>query len=137
MQPVIQFACQPGCTKCCEQQGFVYLTEADILRLADYLGMKPAAFEKQYVFRTRNKRRLRVPRHAQCSFLKSDGCAVHPAKPTQCRTFPWWPELVGSAREWHKTAKWCPGIGKGQLISIEKAREDAEEMRRELPELYP
>ena len=63
---------QPGCTKCCEQQGFVYLNEHDLVRAAGFLGMTPAAFERKYVYRTRNKMRLRVPRDSQCSFLRSD-----------------------------------------------------------------
>src|SRR4051812_46885886 len=83
----LRFECQTGCTKCCEQQGFVYLTEEDISRLAGFLGMTPEAFGARYVCRTRNLRRLRVPRHAQCEFLKDGGCSVHEAKPFQCATF--------------------------------------------------
>ncbi len=114
----MRFQCQSGCTKCCEQQGFVYLTEEDIPRLAAYLNLDDPAFEKRYVYRTKNLRRLRVPRHAQCEFLKEGGCSVHPAKPTQCRAFPFWPELVGNTKNWRKTGEWCPGIGKGDLVNI-------------------
>lgn len=91
--------------------------------------MTPAAFEKQHVYRTTNLRRLRVPRHVNCTFLKSGGCSVHPAKPLQCQTFPFWPELVDNKREWLKTANWCPGIGKGPLVNIETARGIAQTMR--------
>jgi Fe-S-cluster containining protein len=132
----VRFQCQSGCTKCCEQQGFVYLTEDDIPRLASYLGMDPDDFERRYVYRTKNLRRLRVPRHAQCVFLKEDGCSVHPAKPLQCSTFPFWPELVDSKREWLKTARWCPGIGQGPLVNIETARGIAQTMRDANPLNY-
>jgi Fe-S-cluster containining protein len=132
----MRFECQPGCTKCCEQQGFVYLTEDDIVRLAAHLNLMLDDFERRYVFRTKNLRRLRVPRHAQCEFLKEGGCGVHVAKPTQCRTFPFWPELTESRREWHKTGDWCPGIGQGELVNIENARIVAEEMRAAHPNLY-
>jgi Fe-S-cluster containining protein len=132
----MRFECQPGCTKCCEQQGFVYLTEEDIPRLATYLGMTVAAFETRYVYRTRRLRRLRVPRHAQCEFLKDGGCSVHAAKPFQCATFPFWPELVGNKRNWRKTGDWCPGVGKGELVQIEAARATAEQMRAAHPHLY-
>ena len=80
--------------------------------------------------------RLRVPRGANCSFLKNDGCSIHPAKPTQCRIFPFWPELVDDKREWRKTAAWCPGIGKGKLVQIESARQLAGEMREAYPGIY-
>lgn len=132
----LKFACQPGCTECCRQKGFVYLTEADLPRMAEYLHITPAAFEARYVYRTRNRMRLRVPKDANCSFLKGDGCAIHAAKPTQCRTFPFWPEFVESRREWRKTAQYCPGIGQGPLVQIEVVREQAREMKEGYPGLY-
>jgi hypothetical protein len=82
-------------------------------------------------------RRLRIPRSGQCRFLRSDGCSIHPAKPTQCRIFPFWPELTGSKRKWSHTAAWCPGIGKGELVQIDKARSLAQEMRAAYPSMYP
>ena len=133
----LRFACQPGCTACCEQKGFVYLTESDLVRAAEFLGLSPADFERRYVFRTRNRMRLRVPRDASCHFLTASGCSIHPAKPTQCRIFPFWPELVGSRREWQKTARsYCPGMNQGPLIQIEAARAQAEEMRTAYPAMY-
>jgi len=132
----IRFECQPGCTKCCEQQGFVYLTESDLTRIAGHLGMRPAAFERQYVYRTAKQIRLRVPRQSQCHFLGEDGCSIHTVKPTQCRIFPFWPELVDDKKEWRKTARWCPGIGKGERIQIESAKREAEEMRQAYPHMY-
>jgi Fe-S-cluster containining protein len=132
----MRFECQPGCIACCTQKGFVYLTEEDIVRIADFLGMTVAAFEKRHVYRTRNQRRLRVPAGATCSFLLGDGCSIHAVKPTQCRIFPFWPELVDGKREWLKTAKYCPGIGKGELVQIDSARAQAEEMRAAYPHMY-
>ena len=132
----LRFECQPGCTACCEQKGFVYLTEEDIPRMARFLAITPAAFERRYVYRTKSRRRLRVPRDSRCSFLRDGGCSIHPAKPTQCRIFPFWPELLESRREWLKTARYCPGMGKGPLIQIAAAREQAAEMRAGYPEMY-
>src|SRR5271165_3490338 len=132
----LRFECQPGCTACCTQRGFVYLAENDAQRMADFLGMQVAEFERRYVYRTKNRMRLRVPRDASCHFLREGGCSIHAAKPTQCRIFPFWPELVKSRREWKKTARYCPGIGKGLLVQIEDARRQAEEMRTAYPGLY-
>jgi hypothetical protein len=119
----LRFECQPGCTECCRQQGFVYLTEADLTRVAKFVGLTAKAFERRYVYRTSNKLRLRVPRDSQCYFLVDGGCSIHPAKPVQCGVFPFWPALVDSKREWKKAARYCPGIGKGPLIQIETARQ--------------
>src|SRR5215469_6382952 len=132
----LQFECQPGCTACCTQKGFVYLTEQDLSRAAVFLGMSAEAFERQYVYRTRHLRRLRTPRETRCHFLLQGGCSIHPAKPTRCRIFPFWPELVESRREWRKAGQYCPGIGKGPLVQIEVARGDAEVMKDSYPGLY-
>src|SRR5579872_5383455 len=133
----LRFACQPGCTECCTQKGFVYLGEGDAGRIAAFLGMTEPEFEHRYVYRTSRRTRLRVPRDAQCHFLRDGGCSIHPVKPVQCRIFPFWPELVESRREWRKTARYCPGMGKGPLIEISIAKEQASEMRTAYPAMYP
>jgi uncharacterized protein len=132
----MRFACQPGCTNCCTQTGFVYLSEEDIARAAAFVGLPARAFEKRYVYRTRNQRRLRMAARSCCPFLVEGGCSIHPAKPTQCRVFPFWPELVQSKREWLKTARYCPGIGRGDLVQIDAARTQAAEMRAAYPHMY-
>ena len=88
MTETIRFACQPGCTKCCDMEGFVYLTEADLNKAAKFLNLTPEEFEKRYVYRTAHQRRLRKPRASQCTFLTAEGCSIHSVKPTQCRLFP-------------------------------------------------
>ena len=132
----LRFECQRGCTKCCEVSGYVYLTENDLIRMAKHVGMTPRAFERRYVYRTAHLRRLRKPRGGQCHFLTKEGCSVHPVKPVQCRLFPFWPELVESRAEWRQTGRYCPGIGKGDLIQIGSAMEIAGEMKSAYPTHY-
>jgi len=132
----IRFACQPGCTKCCDMEGFVYLTEDDLNKAAAYLNLTPEEFEQRYVYRTRLQRRLRKPRGSQCTFLTAEGCSIHAVKPTQCRLFPYWPHLLESRHEWENTAKRCPGIGQGELVQIGEARERAEEMKTAYPGFF-
>jgi hypothetical protein len=137
MIPELRFTCQPGCTNCCEQKGYVYLNEEDLVRAARHAGMTPAAFEKQYVYRTARKMRFRKPPGKQCPFLETGkGCTIHPGKPAQCRLFPFWPELVENRAGWYFASRYCPGIGKGELIQIGDALETAEEMKRAYPENY-
>jgi hypothetical protein len=133
---VLRFECRPGCTACCRQVGFVYLTGEDLRGAARMLGMSPAAFARRYVYRTRHRIRLRKPRGAQCYFLREKSCSIHPAKPTQCRQFPFWPELVEKRSQWAKTARYCSGIGSGPLIQIGTAVESASEMKRAYPFMY-
>ena len=104
----MRFSCQPGCTKCCTRRGWVYLTEDDLLRAAEYLQMTAADFEAAYVIRFRRVLRLRKPagRQLACHFLKDGGCSIHPVKPTQCRTYPFWPSLVNSRAAWKIDTHW-------------------------------
>ncbi|MBI5280091.1 MAG: YkgJ family cysteine cluster protein [Candidatus Solibacter usitatus] len=132
----VRFTCQPGCTHCCDVQGFVYLTEADLVRAAGLLKLEPAEFEARYVYRTRHLIRLRKPPGRQCHFLAEGGCSIHQGKPTQCRLFPFWPDLLESARAWTAVSRRCPGIGKGVLIQIGTAHETASEMKRAYPSMY-
>ena len=132
----LRFACQPGCTNCCNVSGYVYITERDLKRIARFLKMTAAEFELQYVYRTAHLLRLRKPRGSQCHFLLEGGCSVHPVNPVQCRVFPFWPELVEHPREWKRAARMCPGIGHGELIQIGDAVERADEMKRAYPSIY-
>jgi len=132
----LRFGCVAGCTRCCDRPGYVYLTEPDLRSAARHLGLRPAEFERRYVYRTRHLLRLRKPRGRQCHFLVDGGCALHPDKPTQCRLFPFWPETIGTIRDWRATARECPGIGQGGLVQIGTAHEMASEMKRAYPTMY-
>lgn len=131
-----RFTCQPGCTKCCEVRGFVYLTEDDMTRAARHVGLARDEFERRYVYRTRHQLRLRKPKHAQCHFLQGGGCVLHPDKPTQCRLYPYWPELVENRKAWKAQSRVCPGIGTGHLVQIGTALGTASEMRTAYPSHY-
>ncbi len=133
----LRFACQPNCSNCCQVEGEVYLTEQDLQRMAEYTGMNPETFEATYVYRTKRLLRLRKPHGRQCHFHQNNCCSIHPVKPTQCRTFPFWPELIEDAKAWEEASQYCPGMGKGELIQIENARHIAGEMWTAYPSMYP
>jgi len=115
----------------------VYLTESDLTRAAEYLGMTPSAFEAQYVIRYRRVLRLRKPPRGQnnCRFLTAGGCSIHAVKPTQCRTYPFWPSLIASKTIWTIEGTFCPGIGTGELVQIETAGKIAGELPLAFPSL--
>lgn len=131
----LRFTCVRGCTRCCERDGFIYLTEEDTTRIAAFQGMSQPEFEARHVYRTRRMRRLRM-KDGKCPFLLADGCSIHAVKPTQCRLFPFWPELVEDRKEWARAGRYCPGIGTGKLIQIGTAVERAAEMKTAYPSMY-
>jgi len=54
-----------------------------------------------------------APGTDQCIFLNPENnqCTVYGARPLQCSTYPWWPELVGSDKAWqHEAYSVCEGI---------------------------
>jgi Fe-S-cluster containining protein len=132
----LRFECQPGCTKCCDVRGFVYLSEDDVVRAAAFLKLPAAEFEARYIVRFAHVIRLRKPLDSQCHFLRDNGCSIHPAKPTQCRLYPFWPELVEDRKAWRAASSSCPGIGKGELIQIGAACEIANGMKTAYPKMY-
>lgn len=132
----MRFQCQPGCIRCCEQTGFVYVNSEDIARLSKHLGVSRAEFTRHYLCGRAPLLRFRKPRKKQCPFLLSNGCSVHEVKPLQCSSFPFWPELLASASERRETAKFCPGMNHGPLVNIEVAREVAAQVQQSFPQLY-
>lgn len=132
-----RFECQPDCSNCCQVEGQVYLRAEDIPRIAEHLAIPAAEFERRYVYRTARHIKLRKPPDRQCYFHRDNRCAIHSVKPTQCRTFPFWPELVENQTAWDEAAQYCPGMGKGELVQIEAAWGIANDMYAAYPEMYP
>lgn len=112
----IQFQCQ-GSGKCCTshgEYGFVFLTIEDRRRFAKYFQISTASFTKKYCDSLNGAYHLKEdPKDTDCMFLKNKKCSVYEARPTQCRTWPFWPEVM-NAKTWKKeVVSFCPGIGKG------------------------
>jgi hypothetical protein len=132
----MRFQCQPGCVRCCEAKGFIYVTREDIGRLADHLKITRTEFTRRYLCGTAPLLRFRKQRNKQCPFLLPNGCSVHSIKPLQCSSFPYWPELLADPKERREAAEYCPGMNKGPLVNIEYAREIAAQVQEAFPELY-
>jgi len=117
----IRFQCQ-GSGRCCVSHGefgFVYLTLADRRRLAKVLGMPTSAFTRKYCKVTDGVYHLNDT-GSDCLFLKNKRCAVYEGRPEQCRTWPFWPEVM-TAKAWAKEVKaFCPGVDKGPVISADE-----------------
>jgi uncharacterized protein len=133
----LRFQCQ-GSGKCClsrGEYGYVYMTLADRQRMAAHLGLKTRAFTIKYCKKTDGYFHLNgSASNPACLFLKDKQCGVYEGRPTQCRTWPFWPEVM-KAKAWKKeVSSFCPGVGKGPVISgediarqldIQKKSEDA------------
>jgi Fe-S-cluster containining protein len=110
------FSCT-RCSACCRfDPGYVFLSKKDADVLAGFLGMEYNGFIKTYCrwingFGGKARLSLREKANYDCVFWK-EGCRVYGGRPWQCRTFPFWPEILSSGDAWDALA--CPGIGKGK-----------------------
>lgn len=119
----LSFACT-GCGQCCSgAPGYVWLTEDEIQAIADYLKQPLDEFVRKFIRRVGERFSLReYPKNGQmdCVFLKDNKCEVYPVRPKQCRTFPWWPQMLKSRADWDAAAKWCEGICKdANVVPVE------------------
>ena len=119
----VQFQCQ-GSGRCCVSRdgyGYVYVTLEDRRRFAAYFGLTLKEFTKEYCEKDEGYWKIRDFTSA-CRFLKNNSCSVYEARPTQCRTWPFWPETM-SARAWKKEiTAYCPGVGKGRTWTADEIR---------------
>jgi Fe-S-cluster containining protein len=129
----LRFECT-GCGLCCTQRGgyaHVYVNAAEVAGLAALLGVTAAKLRRRHTFVDElGWRQLRF-RDGACTFLDpaTQRCTVYAARPVQCRTFPYWPELIGP-RGWRREAKaMCEGMGRGPVIEREEVVAAMREMR--------
>lgn len=129
----IRFQCQ-GSGKCCTSHGefgYVYLTKFDRQRLARSLGLKTRAFTLKYCQQTGGNFHLKEDgKNPDCIFLKNKQCGVYEGRPTQCRTWPFWPEVM-KPKAWKRdVVSFCPGINKGPAISPEEIARQLEMQKK-------
>ena len=118
----LSFACTQ-CGNCCTgPPGFVWFTEAEGRAMAQRLGVDEAEFYRRFAKRVWGKwsltENVQDNGDHDCVFLRRDAegralCSVYDARPTQCRTWPFWPSNLRSQREWDRAAEHCPGMSQG------------------------
>ena len=129
----ISFECQ-GSSNCCVSRGsygYVYLSTKDIKKLSNFFKLTVKNFIKLYCEKSYGYLHLKeINQNGNCQFLKEKKCNVYKARPTQCRTWPFWTENM-RPKTWNKEiSKFCPGIGVGKIITktqIEKILMEDEE----------
>jgi len=97
----------------------VYLSKQESERIRAYLQLSQRWFRRRYLQRQDDGEQvLASGSDGRCIFLDTRGkCRVYPVRPVQCRTYPFWPELVGSAAAWNREARRCEGINQGSAIA--------------------
>lgn len=115
------FTCQPGCGACCKIPGRVELTQADATAMAEHLGLPHRTFLAQFTRVQNDQLLIRERDDGACIMLGEDAtCRVHPVRPIQCRTYPFWDEILANEFTWFLERQTCPGIGVGAYYTFEE-----------------
>ena len=129
----LRFECTQ-CGNCCTgPPGAVWFNAKEGRQLAETLGLDEATFRKRFARRLDDGWSLqeRETEHGyDCVFLDRSTlpgkaiCGVYEARPSQCRTWPFWPENLRSPRAWATTKRVtpCPGMDSGKLVPVERIR---------------
>lgn len=129
----LAFQCT-GCGDCCTgEPGAVWVDDDDVRRLAEHLGLTIPEFEAKHLRVVAGKRSLYEHFNGDCEFFDREkrGCRVYDGRPTQCRTYPFWPHLVASPDAWRGVCEECEGARvDGPLVPAEHIRARAAELRR-------
>ena len=121
----LDFACL-RCGRCCAgpEEGYVWVTPQEIAAIAGHLGIPQPQMHRAHLRREGAGFSLRehVGSH-DCVFLGADGargCAIYTVRPTQCRTWPFWPGNLRTPDAWARAGQRCPGINHGAHVDLDE-----------------
>lgn len=87
--------------------------------MAEFLGIREREFVQRYVRKVNQRMSLIELPNGNCVFY-DQGCKIYPVRPSQCRTFPFWKEVLTNKTNWDRAAQECPGMNEGKHFSEEE-----------------
>ena len=111
------------CTQCggCCYGGadhFVFLCNGEAEAIRDYLELSAAWFRRRYLKRDEGDLVLQSSADGACIFLADGRCRIYPVRPLQCRTYPFWPEILKNRKSWDLEARQCEGVNRGRPVPV-------------------
>jgi Fe-S-cluster containining protein len=128
----LAFDCQQ-CGRCCSgpEEGYVWVSDEEIASISSKLGVTEDHFRRVYARKVGGHYTIREQKPTNdCLFLKRDEsgqkrCEIYSLRPSQCRTWPFWPGNIADPDSWARAADRCPGVNRGELFSQEMIQERA------------
>jgi Fe-S-cluster containining protein len=135
----LSFTCTQ-CGNCCTGgPGYVWVSEEELSRLAEFLKLTLQQVKSKYARRIGEQYSLKEHRNSSgaydCIFLKEVKaestakdvvvharriCEIYPVRPLQCRTWPFWDGNLSSQQSWNRASKRCPGMNEGKHFTFEQ-----------------
>lgn len=99
--------------------------------MAKAIGHSVDDFEDIYVRKIGIRKTLKELPNYDCVFLddQTRKCQLYDARPTQCKTWPFWDSNLRTREDWERTCQECPGSGQGKLYSLESIEEQRSAMK--------
>lgn len=120
MREGVLFRCTE-CGACCSgAPGKVRVSPEEIRTISEFRKIPESTFRTSEIREVHGELLLRERANGDCIFFENNRCMIHPVKPRQCRTYPFWFRNVRSDAAWAKTCRECPGIGEGEWFSPER-----------------
>jgi len=103
---------------------YVFLKQQEAEKIRVHLQLSRGWFRRRYLERLKGGELVAASgTDSRCVFLDVNGrCKVYPVRPLQCRTYPFWPELVLRKSDWQHEARRCEGINRGAVVPTGKIR---------------
>ena len=124
----LKFTCTQ-CGNCCTGfEGYVWVNDDEVRQIAQHLGQSIEETRRQHTRAVGNRVSLtEVGENHNCTFFDpaTRGCTVYPARPRQCRTWPFWGSNLESPETWRGVQRTCPGAGQGNFFSLEQIEAQA------------
>ena len=118
----LHFECTQ-CGNCCTgDPGYVWVTKEEIRRISAFLGRRDGWLDEEHLRRVGLRYSLVEESCGDCVFLrrsdKGTKCSIHPVRPLQCRTWPFWNQNLSSVDAWNEAHKKCPGTNRGKHVDF-------------------
>ena len=118
-QQPLCFECT-ACGACChgDEESYIETNKSEIEKIRQHLSLSKKHFNKKHVVQyTDGSLGIRISNAGRCSLLGDNNrCSVYPVRPAQCRSYPFWAEVLKNKYTWRSEARRCEGINRGKPI---------------------
>ena len=106
-------ACENCNGLCCNgSSGYIYVSKTDIKNISKFLNISTEDLIQKYLYKTSYRysiKEIENDNNFTCLFYddKNNNCSIYSVRPTQCRTYPFWDEIIENP---YDEVFLCPGI---------------------------